>query len=171
MTNTQVRREEMLDLLLDAYDHYDSRSNVIDAIRALIESAPADITPQPNNTPLSGQGVISDPTPGKCEDLHGNSKVEEAMGRLTWCLNDLHRYEGQLDESPLMKEHRKKDIPGDLAALATLRAALQPKRVTRAWVEAIVRDNWPRYSQACWDDVDEICVSMLRELGVEVVDE
>jgi hypothetical protein len=153
-----------------------------EAIRALIVASPAFAKGDENSGPdqhyaLSGQKLI--PVDDKPEYIAspgsnphsepgqpGNMTVEEAMGKLESIITGWSFHAG---------------FPSGegLVALAHIRAALKPKRVSREWMENRVRTledfldtAVPSYeSMGLTWPLQNMLIDWLRELGVEVEEE
>jgi len=175
-------KEQMLEWL----DQFNAPSSyaydwlgVKDAIRALIESSG-------EKAPIGKP----DPDPESLEMLRETGiyfappaplpkEVEEAMGRMALAIHEAGLYRHLLVKRAIASTYTvarvEKDFDDDQSALAVLKSALQPKAVSRGWVEkyAIEISNKAGAAEDSWPNIDsldakEIIMSMLRELGIEV---
>ena len=92
-------------------------------------------------------------------------EVEEAMDRLSHCVNNAHhidplQYLEPVPGAEADVELQKKCLALDWEALAVIKAALRPKVVTRKWIRK--RADWA----GCLGVTD--VAGILRELGIEV---
>jgi hypothetical protein len=142
MTNAKVSREEMLEWLYQAI----AMRRREDGLRVICDE-------QWNADMRSAIRALIESAPAPLP-----AEVEEAIGNLCLACGEQENCDGCIRRKVCL--HKK--------ALAILRSALNPKRVTREWVEA-----WA--NTICSDsdyvrETREDLTRMVRELGVEVED-
>jgi len=143
---------------------YEDEIEPLESIRALIESS-GDKEQETDPFLSNLYGVKSAPSPAPTIKKDLRVEVEEAMDRLSHCVNNAHhidplQYLEPVPGAEADVELQKKCLALDWEALAVIKAALRPKVVTRKWIRK--RADWA----GCLGVTD--VAGILRELGIEV---